>query len=322
MYRVVDQAPIHVVNRTKDPLTGQIPASGIATKVSRGGSTLWKCATYADETKAASITVGPPLGPLGATSPKPRWFPWPNRPFVSSAELFLVPGNDSENMLSKYTAATTPDGNALIAGGPQSLLLLDAVHVPTRFAGIHRTATGNSAAALEQAGVYQQTTPVRQLSSWREPGRVNLNTVTSDDVWAAVVAGSLATSGSVPNPLPLKDRMTADLLKNPATSMGDLLAIQASGTTFAPDTHPDLIAPGSLNPTHLLYTANRLANSATIRSNVFAIWITLRESIAGDPDSVRYHRAFYIVDRSIPVAHEPGKDHNVWDAVVLRRIIE
>jgi hypothetical protein len=28
------------------------------------------------------------------------------------------------------------------------------------------------------------------------------------------------------------------------------------------------------------------------------------------------------VDRTIPVAHEHGKDHNVWDAVLLRRIIE
>ena len=43
---------------------------------------------------------------------------------------------------------------------------------------------------------------------------------------------------------------------------------------------------------------------------------------AADPDAIRYHRAFYIIDRSIPVAHEPGRDHNVWDAVLLRRIVE
>ena len=227
---------------------------------------------------------------------------------------------------------------------PKPLLLLDAVHVPTRFAGIHRTVTGISATALEQAGIYQQTTPVNQLSAWREPGRVNLNTVTSDDVWAAVVAGPLATSDTVPKPLPLKARAslpsssgapgdqagqgistsTADFATKPATSMGDLLALQGSeqDTPSTPPYAADNPASGTLNPAHSLYTANRLANAATIRSNVFAIWITLRESIAGDPDSVRYHRAFYVVDRSIPVAHEPGKDHNVWDAVVLRRIIE
>jgi hypothetical protein len=83
-----------------------------------------------------------------------------------------------------------------------------------------------------------------------------------------------------------------------------------------------LVLSGSYNPAHLLYTANRLANTATIRSNVFAVWITLREQIQNDPDSIKYHRAFYIVDRSIPVGHEPGRNHNVWDAVLLRRIIE
>ena len=75
-----------------------------------------------------------------------------------------------------------------------------------------------------------------------------------------------------------------------------------------------------------------LANTATTRSHLFGVWITLREGVAPggsnralgptDPDAVRYHRAFYVIDRSIPVAHEPGRDHNVWDAVLLRRIIE
>jgi hypothetical protein len=353
MYRVVDKAPIRVINRTKvqdpnNPLAMVIPDSGKASKISRDASMLWQALpTGAEPIVAADTTSGPPIGPLKASSTdKQRWFPWPNRPFISAAELFLVPKGNSEAMLADYRANDSSN-NALTAmhqNANQPLLLLDAVHVPTRFAGIHRTVTGNSATALEQAGIYQQTTPVHQLSSWREPGRVNLNTVTSDDVWAAVVAGSLATSDPVPKPLPLKDRVsppassgatggsagqgstnsTADFAAKPATSMGDLLALQGSaqGTPSTPLYAADNPASGTLNPAHLLYTANRLANAATIRSNVFAIWITLRESIAGDPDSVRYHRAFYIVDRSIPVAHEPGKDHNVWDAVVLRRIIE
>jgi hypothetical protein len=76
------------------------------------------------------------------------------------------------------------------------------------------------------------------------------------------------------------------------------------------------------NPWHGIYTAMRLANTATVRSNVFGVWVTLREAIPGDPESVKLHRAFYIVDRSIPVGHEPGKDHNVRDAIRLRRIIE
>jgi hypothetical protein len=73
---------------------------------------------------------------------------------------------------------------------------------------------------------------------------------------------------------------------------------------------------------HTLYTATRLANTVTPRSNVFAVWVTLRESVQSDPDSVRIHRGFYIIDRSIPVGFEPGEDHNVMDCVRLRRIIE
>jgi hypothetical protein len=261
---------------------------------------------------------------------------------VSSAELFLVPEGTAIELLQNYEAPSDTQNFFRTNSGINRTILLDAIHVPTRFAGIHRTVTSNTA-ALRQAGIYSVTTPVNQLSSFREPGRVNLNTVTADDVWNAVVAGPLATSGSTPAPLKQRapsaggypsDPQTsgtangaankaANFLDSPATSMAALLSLTATGTgAFAADTHPALVSSGALNPAHLLYTSNRLANTATIRSNVFAVWITLRESILNDPDSVKYHRAFYIIDRSIPVAHEPGKDHNVWDAVILRRIIE
>ena len=92
----------------------------------------------------------------------------------------------------------------------------------------------------------------------------------------------------------------------------------------------------------------KLGNSVTSQSNVYAIWITIGyfeiepnvnastgETFAVDaahPDGYRFgiemgsdvgqvtrHRAFYVVDRSIPVAFEPGKNHNVEKAILLRR---
>jgi hypothetical protein len=100
------------------------------------------------------------------------------------------------------------------------------------------------------------------------------------------------------------------------------IATIRTGTTITTSTNALMRTAIDRNPWHGIYTAIRLANTATVRSNVFGIWVTLREAIPGDPASVKLHRAFYIVDRSIPVGYEPGKDHNVRDAIRLRRIIE
>jgi hypothetical protein len=246
--------------------------------------------------------------------------PWPNRPFVSSAELTLVPRGHALGMLQNYTQLTpsTPTGTTAGAIGipmaPQ--LLFDAVHVPSRFAGIHQTYTGDLSATT---GIFSTgsnaITTVNQLSSFREPGRVNLNTVPSDDVWNAVVAGQL--------PAPIVSRTASTITTvGPAESMYATLSLASgTGSLIVSDTTSAQLAV-NLNPLHGIYTATRLANTTTPRSNVFAVWITLRESVANDPDSVKYHRAFYIVDRSIPVGFEEGKDYNVWDCVRLRRIIE
>jgi hypothetical protein len=37
---------------------------------------------------------------------------------------------------------------------------------------------------------------------------------------------------------------------------------------------------------------------------------------------VTRHRSFFLIDRSIPVAYEPGKRHNADKMVLLRRFIE
>jgi hypothetical protein len=297
-----------------------------------------------------------PNGTSGTNAP--AWFHWPNRPFVSAAELVFVPGDrifdkGPWQLLENYTRldATT---NHL-----PTMLLFDAVHVPTRFAGIHTTVPAAKAGNLwTHAGISNVTTPVNHLSAYREPARVNLNTVTADDVWDAVVAGPLVTKANgnqASYPAPVKKRaMTqgaqanevADFVSGqPARSMAQLLALDKN-PALDPTLPADPANPANatnrpkpvtddyknqeaglkdsvdLNPVHGLYTATRLANTTTTRSHLFGVWITLREMVEGDPDSVRTHRAFYIVDRSIPVAFEPGKTHNVRDAVVLRRIIE
>lgn len=302
-YRIVDSAPITVVNRVKAVDDPNPPAPPGVRR--RNADLAWK-------SQFGGLLLTPySLQPANMQGGNGAWFPWPNRPFNSSAELILVPGRDPRDMLANYRQPSVAANDI-----PPSIasVLFDAVHVPTRFAGIHVTST--NAVALLSAGVFSETTPVNQLSSFREPGRVNLNTVVSDDVWNAVVAGPL--------PNPVKTRAAANLSSAPAQNMAALLALTSgSAGIIQRDADPTVVGwAWGRNPMHEIYTATRLANTVTPRSNVFAIWITLRESVANDPDSVRYRRAFYIVDRSIPVGFEEGKDLNVWDCVRLRRIIE
>jgi hypothetical protein len=97
----------------------------------------------------------------------------------------------------------------------------------------------------------------------------------------------------------------------------------------------------------------RLSNMVSNTSNVYAVWITvgyfevepnvpddapvgtppivdqahpdgfrLGKELGTETGNVKRHRGFYIIDRSVPVAFEPGKNHNVDNAVLLRRFIE
>ena len=89
----------------------------------------------------------------------------------------------------------------------------------------------------------------------------------------------------------------------------------------------------------------RLGGVATNRSSVFAIWVTVGyfqwDPITNDfqpptdpsfsstpPEfgeetgTVQRSRGFFIFDRSIPMAYEPGEDHNVDRGILLQSLIE
>jgi hypothetical protein len=134
----------------------------------------------------------------------------------------------------------------------------------------------------------------------REPGRINVNTC-DKAVWDALI-------GEV------RDNPFADPV-NAAESVGDLLM------------HKDLVFNG--DPTFSVMSvnhsvANRLANSATVRSHVFAVWITLEVKRSDNTDQPTYHRLFAIVDRSVPAtftAQTEGQNTNVRDTIRLQRFL-
>jgi hypothetical protein len=97
-----------------------------------------------------------------------------------------------------------------------------------------------------------------------------------------------------------------------------------------------LFAPAAGTPNNSFtqyYPAARLANLTTDRSNVFAVRVVLGyfefDSLTGigqeygaEQGRAQRHRAFYLIDRSIPVAYEWGKDNNTDNCILVRRIIE
>ncbi len=110
------------------------------------------------------------------------------------------------------------------------------------------------------------------------------------------------------------------------------------------------------NPYFRYQVMQKLGNTFSTNSNVFAVWLTigyfevedntytvqgsplpqpqvvvdaahpdglrLGPEIGADSGEIVRHRAFYIIDRSVPVGHVPGQKLNAENCVLLRRMIE
>jgi hypothetical protein len=134
----------------------------------------------------------------------------------------------------------------------------------------------------------------------------------------------------------------------PAELTRPLFAVRAEETGISdPDTNPwiNSIEPyrnANENPYFRYQLLQKMGNTVTTRSHVYAIWVTVgyfeAERVAPSaqhPEGFRYgrevgadtgeigrHRAFYLFDRSIPVAFQRGQNHNVHRAILIDRVIE
>jgi hypothetical protein len=132
-------------------------------------------------------------------------------------------------------------------------------------------------------------------------------------------------------------------MERPGSETGLLRSDRVAAFSVPPDdtTSPLLIGTPTdvhrnavRNPYFAMQPLQRLGNLVTTRSNVYAIWLTvgffevdpitgeLGYEVGWESGEIRRHRAFYVIDRSIPVAYEPGANHNVDRAILLRRTLE
>lgn len=373
---------------------------------------------------ATTAPVAAYAGAPALTAPNHRPFPWlywNNRPFASPYELLQVPCCSSFDLLTKYSTYDSANSSpyqqqpskfpyefghllnffhtATTTQSNQLYRLFDFVETPSAFVATERwynraTSSNQFGDATTQDGEFFRP-PFNRLSRFRDPGRVNLNTIQDVEVWQALTFGfpewSNPNSGALANSWlafqmsragktmsmqtyptdfanPFRAATATELMPN-VHDMRRQDAIEgtlmrSSATVSGSAALRDQPLFGSLQTTSAVQDATRnsqlryqglqrLANLTSTHSNVYAVWITvgyfevtdnnnvdpitgsvtgvdaghpdglqLGREIGEDSGTTQRHRAFYIIDRSIPVAYEPGVDHNVDRAVVLRRLIE
>ncbi len=339
------------------------------------------------------------------------WLTWNNRPYVSQYEMMLVPKSRSSRLPYEFSL-NPPPGSPYAPGNPDRFShllnffqtttdatdplqlgnsfyrLLELAHVPSRFVDTELYLNPNFFVG-PAVGTEFFHPPFNRISRYRDPGRVNLNTIFADRVWSGLWAGHAAPSwqqfvtnrrgaGALSTTILDLDPDVPTFFASPYRSIGsgqmvpptspanpsdrlDRLDIDCTllrgdnvGYTNAP-TNPlygnvssEPYNNTDRNPYFRYQGIKRLGNLVTSRSNVYAIWITvgyfevepspaagtpegltvhpdgyqLGKELGSDEGLVHRHRAFYMIDRSIPVAYEPGENHNVDRAVLLRRFIE
>jgi len=174
--------------------------------------------------------------------------------------------------------------------------------------------------------------PFAFYSMYRDPGRINLNTIPSYRVLGALLDKTITQSdfsSKWPNTVQNPFRSIAEVTSQSVLQSSDFLQFLTSDSTST------LEDPASrVN----LY---RLANLATTRSNVYAVWIVMgffevdeNGNIPANIDDLeeieigintgeaKRYRAFYLIDRSIPVGFEYGKNHNAEKVIMLKRMLQ
>jgi len=372
-------------------------------------------------------TVGTPLAASATNAagdpniPFP-WLAFNNRPYSNPMELLLVPSASPSRLLAEVTPGPlVPGPNVYDAGtannfrgtfghllnffhssritnggtthGADFYRLLDYVEVPSPFTHVDR---------YYNPGVFANSTsfkpPFNRLSRFRDPGRINLNTVADDRVLRAALKGmglsdentlisqimqtrngragadwwNHANNSSVPVTVnnPFRTADAADLMPVDPSMMGTDLRQQypvqstlLRSTTMDTATTPSQPLLGHTTPNypedkpnenayHRFQRLQKIGNLFSNHSNAYAIWMTvgyfevedaplntavtpntrvdvgnpdglaLGMELGADTGEIKRHRGFYIIDRSIPVAYEPGRKHNADRTILLRRFIE
>ncbi len=325
------------------------------------------------------------------------WLTWANRPLDNPFELTLVPHVSPSEIVSEFGLQGPGDPYDGSGGGPNSFFapykhlinffhssstpttaahfyrLLDYVETPSRFVGAETTYNPASFATGAAGATFRP--PFNELSRFRDPGRININTATDPLIWGAIAKGFPPMSGggmwnqvvasrrgymptagnlnaSFPTQFaqPFRAATSADLaplpqLRTEGVQVGLLRAAPGNPSQPLFDFNSGNPSIDTSRNAFFRYQAmSRLSNLLTTHSNVFAVWITvgyfelepnptgvdaahpdghrLGQELGWETGEIKRHRAFYMIDRSVPVAYQRGENHNIDRAIAVRQFIE
>jgi hypothetical protein len=298
-------------------------------------------------------TAGAALAPQYVGDPQHPfpWITWNARPYATPLELLNVPASSPDRLLFEFNAPGTLNpatpgpfitanvydpSNPTNVRAPFNHLLnffnsststyapgsswnlyrvLDYLQVPSRFVGCETylnpsvfTASGGGGAATQYF-----LPPFNYVSNYRDPGKMNINTITDAGVLSAFLNGSMGTNSSqffaALNDSRRCDGASSGVIINPATTLptyfgnpirsaagADLVPIQAmmhcgvnatllragsstpDGATvplFAANTSVNDYNSATRNSYFAYQGLERIANNVTTRSNVFGVWLTI-----------------------------------------------
>ena len=244
-------------------------------------------------------------------------------------------------MCGDETQASTPSHATIVASGTVPLPFQTGLAAGNGiFKRPFRVASGT------RTNLSEVSTPRSQANANFAASLLSNPPCTDPNAW-------FADSGATPK---IEDRFTVRSM----TMLRDGPVVSGAATKLfpAPSTDASLFATdawandGSRNAWFRFESLVRAQANATVRSEVYAIWVTLGLfEVAADPTKiadpgtgaqiplypdgyrlvreygsdtgdVTRHRGFYLFDRSIPVGYQQGSDNNVQDAILAERVIE
>lgn len=299
-------------------------------------------------------TTGTPPTLPSLQSAAPYYFP--NRPFNSVMELMLVPQvsayelTSSANAIDKPVSADLSTGNLpkyLYPGSDNGIdflsesgsKILNYVRVQTPYVVTPLNVNTYCVNGNNQS----VSTNVAQNGyrwSFREPGKININSISNPAVWEALLGvkseTELASITGFSSSSMYNDYWGKIFTENQGTrprtfGASDSNYIAANYLIFRMNQSTKECQSAANNVYFQTQLMQRLSNLTTTRSNVFAVWVTvgffesngttIGKEYGLDNGSRQRYRAFYIIDRTRPVGYSPGMRMNADKTIILRRYL-